>query len=549
MKTKYKVKIMENSISEHKSDCYLKSEIETNLILNDLENIDNKDQKFISRFSKQGKQGVAGITEIEKHKCVYKVSQNINYIIRHEYQIMQALNEISEYCPHFCKVYNIKLCDVDGDYRKKDNPFEVKSKHPIKSEFMFMEYIDSMQFYYFIKNQKFSNELLFSTIKQLLMAIYISQTKKQFTHYDLHSCNVMMRQCNKDDVFLYILDDENQLCVPTNGYYPVIIDFGFSYIENMDNNPLWASLAHTEVGFMTNQYDPIADPKLLLVTMSDELKRYRNSHDITKFRNIVRNIFNPLDIDWESGWDVYNSELGAANYICEYIEKIKIKSKIFDRYNYICIDLIQSLIKLPLSPQTSNNMDISYKMLVSEFTKIENEVNNSLHSIYILKCIIDVARQIKKKYSNKETQQETVTYFRRCVQNIINKLVPFCKPKKVDYEKLLCSLYVFSQNCEGLLYKLINAKTQDKKNTYNELELQTIEQMFAAFEINIKSEYKFNKNSKVYIFDCDNEDRKVIKDIPQFVIDLLNMTHPLMRGCVLNDYMKGDFDENIKKFD
>ena len=36
-------------------------------------------------------------------------------------------------------------------------------------------------------------------------------------------------------------------------------------------------------------------------------------------------------------------------------------------------------------------MDISYKML-AEFTKIENEVNNSLHSIYILKCIIDIAQ-------------------------------------------------------------------------------------------------------------------------------------------------------------
>ena len=50
MKTKYKVKIMANSISENK-DCYLR--LETNLILNDLENIDNKDQTFINRFSKQ----------------------------------------------------------------------------------------------------------------------------------------------------------------------------------------------------------------------------------------------------------------------------------------------------------------------------------------------------------------------------------------------------------------------------------------------------------------------------------------------------------------
>ena len=136
MKTKYKVKIMANSISENKSDCYLKSELETNLILNDLENIDNKDQTFINRFS--NKAGVAGISEIEKHKCVYKVSQNINYIIRHEYQIMRALNEISEYCPHFCKVYNIKLCDIDSDYRKKIIHLKL-NQNINKSEFMFID--------------------------------------------------------------------------------------------------------------------------------------------------------------------------------------------------------------------------------------------------------------------------------------------------------------------------------------------------------------------------------------------------------------------------
>ena len=60
------------------------------------------------------------------------------------------------------------------------------------------------------------------------------------------------------------------------------IDFGFSFCDDLDNKPLWASLAHTDVGFMTNQFDPVADPKLLLVTMSDELKRYRNSIDINK---------------------------------------------------------------------------------------------------------------------------------------------------------------------------------------------------------------------------------------------------------------------------
>tara|TARA_B000000557_G_scaffold249613_1_gene235212 strand:- start:943 stop:2184 length:1242 start_codon:yes stop_codon:yes gene_type:complete len=405
-----------------------------------------------------------------------------------------------------------------------------------------MEYIESPQFYSLIKNKSITVELLFSTIKQLLLAIGIAQNKKQFSHYDLHSCNVLMNKCDTNDVFLYIMDDENQFCIPTNGMYPSIIDFGFSYIENLDNNPIWASLAHTDVGFMTNQFDNVADPKLLLVTMSDELKRYRTSKDVNIFRNIVRNIFDSLDIDWESGWDIYGSELGAANYISEHLEKVKINSKIFKKYNHLCIDLIQSLIKLPLSPQNISNIDVVYQVFVNEFEKIENEIGNSFFNIFILKKIIDTARDIKHDYSNSRRREAALLYFKREIIDTINKIVKFCNPKNINWEKMLCGLYVFSQNCEGILYKLIDHKTNEKKNKYKNLELQELEQIYAAMEINIPSKYEFNKQSRIFIFDCDNEKRDVIKNLPEYIIDLLNNTHQLMRGCILYDYYNGKFD-------
>ena len=32
------------------------------------------------------------------------------------------------------------------------------------------------------------------------------------------------------------MDNDNQFCVPTFGYYPVIIDFGFSYSDAIKNS-------------------------------------------------------------------------------------------------------------------------------------------------------------------------------------------------------------------------------------------------------------------------------------------------------------------------
>ena len=45
----------------------------------------------------------------------------------------------------------------------------------------------------------------------------------------------------------------------------------------MQDKPLYTSLAHTGVGFMSSLHDPIADLKLFLLTVSNELKLFRSS--------------------------------------------------------------------------------------------------------------------------------------------------------------------------------------------------------------------------------------------------------------------------------
>ena len=513
---------------------------------------DNKDKPwgdwliFERTFEKPGKQGLVGLFRLKKKKgekkqyYIFKISQYINYLVQHENTVIKGLTEISSYCPHFCKSIGSIVCEVDPKHRKSGNPFNNKSKYAIEKEVLLTEYIDnSYKFYNYIRSSKIKEEVLYSTVKQVLMGLAIAQKKKRFTHYDLHSFNVMMKRCNKDVVFLYVLDESNQFCVPTYGHYPVIIDFGFSYIEDMDDNPLWTSLAHTDVGFMSDRFDWIADPKLFLVTVSDEIKIKRNTKKAKRFRRIVKNLFYSLNIDWDAGWDK-DQKQGAVDAIIDRLEDANDDtSELFEKYNYYCMDLLQSLIILPLEEQNHSNLETSYKTWLNEWVKIENELSNHFYNLYILKGIIDAAREVRPDYVRSSTREQAVNMFRKMIYERINKVSQFCVPKGIHFEKMLCSLLVLSRGMEGVLYDVITNRMEEKQKEYEQLPLQSTEQIFAAIETNIKDEYVYNEDTTVIVYDSVKEETNYLK-IPEEYIEIINKMHPLCRGTAIYDIYNGN---------
>ena len=376
---------------------------------------------FHSLFNKPGKQGVVGLftcktaEDDSEKKIVFKISQNINYLVNHELTIMQGLSSISTYCPHFCKGFGKITCKLEPNCGKNKNPFD-ESKFSVEKDVLLCEYIDkACKFYNYIRSEDVDENVLYSIVKQVLLSICIAQREKKFTHYDLHSFNIMIKKCDKNLSFLYVIDEENQFLVPSLGYYPIIIDYGFSYIENMNGGPLWTSLAHTNVGFMSDRFDPIADPKLFLVTVSYEIKSKRNTKKSKIFKRLIRDIFKPLDIDFECGWDNTEEDKGAVDYVCEILENYNTCSRIFEEYDYYCMDIIQSLIILPLQEQNYENITDAYKAFLKEFVKIENEISNAFYIFYILKEIVDCARNIRPDYLNKNARDESVLIFKKNV--------------------------------------------------------------------------------------------------------------------------------------
>ena len=185
--------------------------------------------KFVRKFSKEGKQGLTGIIKYQGKKVVYKTSRYLNYTTKHEYYVMKSLKNVNKYCPHFCNAIELAELDISPNFRDLDNPFEVSHhKYSIKKDFLLMELIRGKNLYSLIKRPRIDDRIIFSALNHTLCAIQMAQNSVNFTHYDLHSSNIIMVPCEEDSVSLFITED-NITHVPTYGTIPKIIDFGFSY--------------------------------------------------------------------------------------------------------------------------------------------------------------------------------------------------------------------------------------------------------------------------------------------------------------------------------
>ena len=237
--------------------------------------------EFHSSFPRSGKQGILGLltNTSTRKKYVYKISQYLNFLIDQEYAVLEGLNQIREFCPHFCKTYGKFTTRLSPDYRKEDNPFEVEDdKKYLIGDVMVMENIENgRKLYRYIKNEHVNPEIVMSIVKQTLIANIIAGETLRFTHYDMHSNNVLVKRCPTNSVFLYILDENRTYLVPTYGYYPIIIDFGFSFNKNCEHKPMYGGLAHTDIGFIPSVYDQHSDAKLFLTSVSREMVKYKKS--------------------------------------------------------------------------------------------------------------------------------------------------------------------------------------------------------------------------------------------------------------------------------
>lgn len=492
------------------------------------------------KLFKCGKQGYTGVLEDkDKNSVVFKVSKKIDYNAEHEFNVLSRLNDLS-FCPNFMRVYKLIEQQVEPVVQKNASPFIITSKYPLLKKVILEEFISGQKLYHHIQNGTVKTETIYNIIKQTLCAIASGQALVNLTHYDLHSDNVMLSPCDDNIVYLYTYNDELAFAVPTNGYTAKIIDFGFSFVDKCKGNFLNTSMGHTDVGFVSDRFDWVADPKLFLISVKDELEKYRKNTKV--FSNIVKNLFSKLTVDWECGWDDFGGKSAADSLIKELERKFKFNSKVFDRYVTYAVDLLCNLIVLPIEEKPYENLFISYNAFVKEFMKIEENISSSQYNLYILKCLIDSARLHRDTYL--ENERAGIDAFRKDVNHAILSVSKFCSPRGVHYEKMLVSLYTFASCAEGYFHQFMKKKMKQKYDEYETIPVKGILDIIQILNVNLEDNYVYSNDTRVIVIDTNSGIQKEI-ELTKGIVEVVNGAPKELKGLLLyNYYTKYDERKN-----
>ena len=187
----------------------------------------------------------------------------------------------------------------------------------IPKRVILLKYINGSPFYDYISNpEHIKDHVIQSSLAQILLSLRIAQHKVGFSHNDLHPYNIMMQKCNMNKMFLYVLNDHEQILIPTYGHYPVLIDYGCAFANTSNTMYLNQTMSNTDIGCFSYKTDWFSDARILLATTSDIVKRYRNK-DRHPISNADYSLMEPLyaNMDAESGWLHSSSYASSATYV------------------------------------------------------------------------------------------------------------------------------------------------------------------------------------------------------------------------------------------
>ena len=403
---------------------------------------------FSTVLSTKGRNGKVLLMDVKDvgEKVVCKLSRMIDFTMRHEYSVMDALSRLG--CPNFPVPYALVKTDVDCNYRRKVNPFSISAElYPIETDVLLMEYVKGIDLEKFAKAGK-SLALILPLVKQVMLAVLVAQEKLKFAHYDLHPANVIVTETRLKHVEYTVRG--KKYTISTGGYLAVIIDFGLSYTNTLEY--MYCPLFHTDVGVLSDRYRPFVDFKLLLLGLNHDTEH-------PKLQRFVEKMYGKLDIDWEHGWDCSDECNAIEHVIGRVYDKTRTVSRVFSDYGYICVSLVQSLIPLPAAP--GKGIAASYDILEKEFSEIEKEVGSVFYCLYILRCMVDSARGLYPQYMDEHTRDGAVRAFKSALCAQIDRITKFCRLATVKWDRLLCALYAFSIYAAGEMHE--HVKKQDIK--------------------------------------------------------------------------------------
>ena len=502
--------------------------------------INVRDEDKLSSTSSENSKCSKSSNSPKKIKTVFKISKYLDFVIQNEGIVMEKTNEMRKYIPHFCCSFGYFNVPISSYYyAEKTNPF---AKEEIYVDVLITEYIqDSITFCKILSECTY--EEIISILKQSLLALYISQEKMKFTHYDLHTDNILIRKCEKNALYVYILTPEHIYLIETFGNCPVIIDFGFSYADHCIDKPLCNTLNHTNVGYLSTLADSVVDSRLLLVNIGSEIL---DEKDRPEIKDLSEKIFkNCKYMNWSTGWDDREDDESGLDEVLNILDEEssissdekKTPSKtpsIFTNHLESFLGIVQYLITLPLKKKHSTHKNIKkyYENVKAILQPIEKEIGDELIMLYIIQQIVMSISKYKKEFLR--NPEKTGNKIKDDIFHKIIKIVPFYEID-IDISLLANNLLYMADYMESIYFDNLKDIVSQKKKEYRKGK-DVMEIFNMVNDISPSRTKDIDEDTPIYFFDIQKE--KMRKTYPsKLICKYFNKLVEKDRGKYLYKYL------------
>ena len=543
---------------EHKDNLYYNQKLQNALccIVNSLINDEMLSERFFEKYSTQ----INKILVRSAFGDVYKVLNNNDELfaikasktrdnsIEHECLIgMLALNKLRYKVPNFMYTYGVFYYNTP--IREDENNYKMYHNNG-KYSYLVMENINNSKS---LKSMipDISTKDFLKIYLQLIVALNVAYKEYDFTHYDLHTSNILIQKkkynipiYNDDEIIKYIKCD----------YVAVIIDYGKSHInanisginENISfsydtsksfykkGNPLYDAYKlicfSAQYSYMNGRHD--------LVDMCSKIYNFFNEKTSLKTRisKNIKSIRNNLNSRDYYVYNPTNNNLSLDKFI-KYIINIFKLSKHHDTVNKIINDKLTNDTSLNLLDNTKTPTSLKDIIYVNQ---IITTINNTSYKNILKECI---------KNFDYKTQYETENTKILEKYNILkNKVLPYIvlKEKKVKFR---LNKYNTEEN-HNVLYKLEDRSFDIEEYHYVLNKLLYINYKINELKIWIDKLLKFNNNIKLNIDFCHDIIKKINRLDGEFkskTKNIIEHNYDLFKDKSNFDQFKND-DISYKEF-
>jgi hypothetical protein len=467
-----------------------------------------REVKILRIFSLQGKYGIVGLCKIIKADefSVFKLSTDINRIIEHEQGIINDLEQLN--IPNVVKNFGKISLPISSKFISHPTAETFKiSESLIPRDIIFLEFVNKTPLYKlcdktFMKQESgnnLNNNIILSQVYQTILTLQILH-KKKFTHYDLHTGNILIQKCSPDSVFLYKIDGEC-FFVPSFGFFPLLIDFGNSYSSTCENRSFLTNMTETKFGIHSSFFDRAMDIQHFLINLFYYLENRNYQFNIISQK--MKYFFRHFPLQRKSGWMVLPYDISA-----EIISQIKSECPRNEKYNILntdtmkrnFIDKINYLIRLPLK-QEDDSFNPCYYQMMDEFEKLfDIRVMTSdeiIYSIGIVSSIIFECESCENKY---------VVFENKLKQALFVDIEKIFDYSIINFKSLFDSILSFSRILGSRYCSLINIHERYLKNIQFKSPIKSPIDIFNYLEKNFSLRYDISNKSTIYFIDSDKND-------------------------------------------